>query len=1340
MDTKYSLTTLLNDLLKLQNNGYQIITKLSDVVSSNADTVEIDVTDSNGIIQKVYVPSFGSLKQQIVQLENNIKQISGIGEGDTSVQMSDGSFRKILVSSLQQEAQNINTLASPLNFNTKENWFFESFLNPLLYVSFDLTNQIKYNTENVEVARYILNLDTVDKQNLFSRDFLNKSDINYQSFVKSVIDNNISYFLDKSVIDMPPRTLRYNGDFLVMNVNDTTITQTINNAQVQKRALQLQLDKLVYNDNQSEYLGTMSLKIGDFIIVNSERKNTRFKIIGIETTNSTVSVELVEGFDKINIGTRMAFYGEDKSPVYSQVNVGFNENCVIFIKPIDPDSKIEAINWSPGVGIYTNALTLTDENGNTTDLATYYQNEVVDFGAFLYSSVKDKTTPAIFGVTPNVPITDVNNFKVLPINDHLTTNGNIENLQKLNADKLRVQSQVSALDKSISDLRTKVQTTKYSSQKLEDSDRNELSKLINERGSQSSLYASIIDDINTIAASESVENLNVKYRLRGFFPFPATKSSERSLNQEVVQFKIQYRYVKKDGSANQPQQIEFTDNNGTVRRGTFSTWNEYKTDLRRRAMDSTTGVAYWATDSMENADVVNINQIDIPIQQGEGVEFRIKSISEAGWPVTPIESDWTDIIRVDFPSEFESIPDANSIIEQARKESVRVELEAELVNMSLDKISNASFTQNGQFFTSASQQIASGFLTAENNVISLYEKLISIDSELRTLRGIIAAAKGQLIVRIVDDAGIEYSVTNNQTVKIFAGNYKDQVSSLTIKKGVIISKNYFVKITNGSASQLELYSRNFGSRYTIVNSSYTGGVNYNAQDTDYNLLRRYDYVPVGLSNPATTDIATYGFIRNTPEQSAQVLSQFINFRYKSVDGRTNLYSPINSSSTYGILDSNSIYYNSGAPVVATSISDLEHTLSALSSITFNGYAAGSPTTDFVWGGGTTNKVVTWTNALNFANKTTGGSLLVHINHPDIPRWQAAGSTAAANALAQNEIRNSVLASIPKGTTGSSIQTALFFEGIGSSANRYSKVGFESSDQYLIGPKSCGSYLFVNPNSHTELIVDGSDSLSLKTISFGNDSGLNIPLTYQYRMTDYFGLGDTGLGNVGGDSSANSSTNLEYTKTIGMDIYANPIDKDRFSFDLEITSRYYSKSLITKDIPVRTFETALDDLTKTIKVVTPRTSRDQLIRGGGGGCPDPMTPINITEELSVLAGTLNVGDKVYTMHETTKEFGFFEIIEATPITEEKLKITFTDNSEITVSDSHKFYMANEEWKRSYKLEVGESIKGYIEDKTIANIESIGIGTVIKFEIEDAHTYISNGLISHNKVQAFQENFQ
>jgi hypothetical protein len=41
---------------------------------------------------------------------------------------------------------------------------------------------------------------------------------------------------------------------------------------------------------------------------------------------------------------------------------------------------------------------------------------------------------------------------------------------------------------------------------------------------------------------------------------------------------------------------------------------------------------------------------------------------------------------------------------------------------------------------------------------------------------------------------IEFAVTPNTTLKLFAGNYRDQVASLTIKKGVIITKNYFIKI------------------------------------------------------------------------------------------------------------------------------------------------------------------------------------------------------------------------------------------------------------------------------------------------------------------------------------------------------------------------------------------------------------------------------------------------------------------------------------------------------------------------------------------------------------------
>jgi hypothetical protein len=1202
MNTKYSLTTLLSNLLKLQNNGYQIITSLSDVVSSSSDTVGVDVMDSTGVIQKVYIPSYGSLKNQLVKLESDIKNISGIGDTTSSVQLSDGTFRKILVSSLQKEAEDIKSMSVPTNFNKRENWFFESFMNPLLYVSFDLTGQVKYETENIEVARYILNLDSDQKVRVFNQNFNGKSDIAFEKFVKTILDNNITFFLDKEVIDMPPRKLRFSGNFTVTNMTDVTVDETIDSATFQKRILRLQLDTLFYNDSQSRFQKTQQLKIGDSLVVNKGLKNTRYKITSIDSSTRSIDIRLVEGFDVVTIGTDvLSFYGEEKSTVTADINIGFNEYCVIFVKPIDPDSRIQSVNWSPGVGIYTNNLSIVDpKTGNSTTLSTFYQNEVVDFGAYLYSTVKDKTPPSIFGIYPDPPTIQSSDFKVFQINQHLTESGSLTKLQKLQSEKLRIQSQIQSNDKSILDLRTKIQTTKYTSEKLKDVDENQLTKLINERDSLSSLFASSIDEINKISVSEGAENLTPKYRLRGFFSYPKPKTSDRTSPQEVVQFIIQYRYVKKDGSANQPQQITFTDTDGQTRRGTFSNWVQYVTDVRERKVDPNTGKAYWVTEDLENADSVNINQVDIPIQQGEGIELRIKSISEAGWPVTPLKSDWSTIVKIDFPAEFESLADANSIIEQAKKDSVKVDLQAEITSMNLDKISDQSFTQGNKFFVSDSMHIASGFLTSENNIISLYDKLVSLETELSKIRALVTVAKGTLSVRIVDESGQEYKVENNSTVKIFAGNYRDEVQSLQVQKGVILSKNYFVKISNSSASTLEMYSRIYGSRFDRVNYSFNNNdedANFNQNDTDYNNIRRYDYVPVGLSNPDPDHVEQYGFIRNSPDQSSQVRGQFINSRYRSVDGKRYLYNkPFNPTVAPGsgvapLIFSSDGYVSgfNGTWGQATTVDQMEYTIHQPFA---SGSSAFSGSSYFIWSG---------LNNISFligASSATQSpdylsNIFVHQNHPDIQSWidEASGLSVSAYTIAKKYIRNSRLGNIPKGYINSDIQNAFFYEGIGTTANNYCRVSFDDNDQYLLGPRSVGAYLFLNPKSHKEMIVNGSDSISMKTLEFGNENAITIPITFQYRMTDYYGAGDVGTGNVAGLLTSTSSTNLEYTKTIGIDIYSNPKDKDRFSFDLEVTARYYSTSSVTKDIPTRTFETAIDDLAKVVKSITPTTSRD-----------------------------------------------------------------------------------------------------------------------------------------------------
>jgi hypothetical protein len=53
-----------------------------------------------------------------------------------------------------------------------------------------------------------------------------------------------------------------------------------------------------------------------------------------------------------------------------------------------------------------------------------------------------------------------------------------------------------------------------------------------------------------------------------------------------------------------------------------------------------------------------------------------------------------------------------------------------------------------------------------------------------------------------------------------------------------------------------------------------------------------------------------------------------------------------------------------------------------------------------------------------------------------------------------------------------------------------------------------------------------------------------------------------------------------------------------------------------------------------------------------------------------------------------------------------------------------------WKQVFQLLPGDVIKGLDVNKTIVDIEPLGVGPVVKITVEDAHTYIAGGLISHN----------
>ena len=134
-------------------------------------------------------------------------------------------------------------------------------------------------------------------------------------------------------------------------------------------------------------------------------------------------------------------------------------------------------------------------------------------------------------------------------------------------------------------------------------------------------------------------------------------------------------------------------------------------------------------------------------------------------------------------------------------------------------------------------------------------------------------------------------------------------------------------------------------------------------------------------------------------------------------------------------------------------------------------------------------------------------------------------------------------------------------------------------------------------------------------------------------------------------------------------------------------------------------------------------------GGGGGCPTPDMLIMVDGGW-IKAEDLNVGDLVYTKHETTNEWNNYTIESMEIQNQPRVKVIIGDK-ELKVSNSHKFLTEFGEYSSIEDINLGDKLQTINGLEELISKENIGVGEVIKFEINDAHTYIVEGVISHNK---------
>ena len=1188
MDTKHQLSDVLKRLVTDIDNMNSFLFSLQNMLESQSENVSLTQTKSDGTVSTISVPSFGYLKGKVTDLNSKFDTLLSANSDVIGIKSSTGEVRKFELkktSKLLQELEAVRdaSFQIPTGFKVKNNWFFESFLNPLLYISLDITNVLTEDIDRFVVKRIIINsANNDDSATFFDTNYKSKNDISLESLKIDLNDNGIDFFEDDNVVELEVPINRYRGTFDVIKILDEQSSQTLTSGDsvtVQRR--RYKLNSLTYTDALAGNTNTKTLAVGNVLMTAND---SEYIIRSINTTSSEVILERIFGNEAITFGANVLRL---KALPYRipelQVNVGFNEREVIFIKPVSKAKNLTIDEFSKGVALFTNELTIPLSDSSTTTLEKYYNNFVSDFGLILLNLAKEKTVPAVLGTKPVAPVVNVANFKVSQIDTHIQDSSNMTDLTNNIKEKEILQQEISELNKKIDSTKASIVTVAKTPKEAK-----RLQKVLTDsqtaRDQKVAALSTLVTNI-TLKISTTPEFSNKKkYSVRGFWSIPDTIMTEYG-TQDVVQFKYRYRYLNVNGTQPNANQQTYVDTDGSNKSATFSPWIEVVTKPRTKQLNLNTGLYDWVVDNPSDADQVNTNQLDIPIRKGELVEVQVKSISEAGWPANPVESDWSESVQIPFPEEISAEEEGSVLSQKAFSEKAKLDFEMSLSARGLDTHLANQFTQGDRFYAHNATDIASGFFTNEGQVIDLYKKLVSLANDIAAVQQSITTDTGAIEVSVIENKGATINVSNGDTVKLFGGIYRDLIKDSTggtvvYNEGQIITNQYTISIKNTSASKLEMVSLLFGG----IDESTPASTPTLAPTDDYHVNRRYDIAPIAVNS---NGVPTYGGEKQKPgAQSTQVKSQFLYSRAKDYGLGTTLYEPADTSTTYN----SSPYFNSTYAYTGT-----EMPVGSGSKVPFNWghYLPYAPQYSGI--AGTSTNLNVWNGTTDSSGNAVGGGYLTEFciskDHPELATYgpsltysasnilskfrpefdTSSGTTISTTALQEylpfahslhfetslSDMTNSFGIKYYKQASRATVDSTVTDNSLRTDANYPIKLGFTPNDEFLVGKYTCGAYLFLFPQSYEAISVEGNfPARSTKSITFGDGNAINIPVIFQFRCSDKLGF-------VGGYRTNNTLTNIKYSKKLGIDIILK--NGEPFSFDIEADAQYAKET--TLDAPL-----------------------------------------------------------------------------------------------------------------------------------------------------------------------------
>lgn len=770
---KSSLQKLFERIELLYENTYNLMLGFQRAANGDGsiEDIQIPIKDENGNVTYITVNSFQHLQADIKRIDENFRSITN-GDNLSYLLSADGSISTVLKTSFIN-AEYLSDFNISRNCLIDKTSVVDNLVFPNVKIPITIDSKIRSDV-HAFVYEIIDGWDSIgDNPKMIDVEHL----IETGDVIAKVYEHSLQ---------LQKEQVRYFGKFAITSIEQKT-----------ENSWRITTDTLMY-ESLNAVGNSVQLKIGDVLVLSNG--NAKFQIDELNTFTNTLTITRIAGVDIPVVGVGVVQYNEvlpsDTHIVGLPVKPA--QQLVVFLST----ENIKNISY-PSVGLKIDTSVYNVVYNNTTyTLDEFFAQYVTNIGEYMQSLINETSIPISLGIVPNQPVLDSANFKVVQINKHLVTTQAQENLTKLNQEKQKIQNDIKTREDSIKVIQSELDTLTFKTIEEKQSRIQKITNYQNEIETLNNNLLVVTRNIDSNAVSYGLKDYKPKYRIVGFWEMQEPIFSPNTKAQQIIKYDVQYRYLSKNVDTVDTTSLRMVSGGREVN-VVFSAWVDLATRTLNK-VENNAGELVWETPVYDSVEDININQCLIPIRDGESVEIRVRAVSEAGYPIAPLKSEWSEILRIDFPENM-STSSVSALVAKNETDLQSSEFNQILQSAGLLKHISDQIKESEKLFFHTAKNIASGFYTAEMKNIDLQEFLQTIKTQLDTLTS--SKENERVTVEVIDFNGDTFVCRDNTTLELFAGNYADTINLLDESKwGTIIRKTGYIRIKNANNIPVELRS------------------------------------------------------------------------------------------------------------------------------------------------------------------------------------------------------------------------------------------------------------------------------------------------------------------------------------------------------------------------------------------------------------------------------------------------------------------------------------------------------------------------------------------------------